>query len=296
VRKFWLLSLIIGLVIPLFSISYTPAPSTSAPKNLSLPPIDIRYKAYNLPSSVVHTLLIPAQSRFLVTVALSPELDTLENFAQTSKAIAALNGGFFDPINYETTSYVVKQGKLIADPHLNERLINNPHLAYYLDKILNRAEFRRYLCGQTPRYDIVLHNQPALEGCQLIDAIGGGPRLLPQITSVQEGFSDVSNGQITRDALGSSKPNARTAVGITRDGSLVWVMVAQKSDAPASSGMSLLALAEFMKTLGVEKAINLDGGSSSALYYQGKSFYGKVDTVGNRVKRRVKSVLLVQIL
>ncbi len=135
-RKFWLLSLIVGLAIPLFSIFYTLAPSTSASKNLSLPLKDVRYKAYNLPSSVVHTLIIPVQSRFLVTVALSPQLDTLKNFAQTSKAIAALNGGFFDPINYKTISYVVKQGKLIADPHLNERLINNPHLASQGKRIL----------------------------------------------------------------------------------------------------------------------------------------------------------------
>lgn len=295
-RKFWLLSLIIGLLIPLFSILHTPAPLTSASNDLSSPQNGLRYKAYTLPSSVVHTLLIPTQSQLSVTLALSPKLDTVENFAQKSKAIAALNGGFFDPINYKTTSYVVKEGRLIANPHLNERLIDNPDLASYLDKILNRAEFRRYLCGQTPRYDIVLHNQPTLSGCQLIDAIGGGPRLLPQITSVEEGFLEVTNGQITRDALGTSQPNARTAVGMTHEGNIIWVMVAQKPDSPTSSGMSLPALGEFMKTLGVEKAINLDGGSSSALYYQGKSFYGKVDTFGNRVKRRVKSVLLVQIL
>ena len=71
-------------------------------------------------------------------------------------------------------------------------------------------------------------------------------------------------------------------------------MVAQKSETPATSGMSLPALADFMKTLGVEKAMNLDGGSSSSLYYNGKSFYGKVDLEGNSVKRPGKSVLLVQ--
>jgi exopolysaccharide biosynthesis protein len=47
-----------------------------------------------------------------------------------------------------------------------------------------------------------------------------------------------------------------------------------------------------MKTLGVEKAMNLDGGSSSSLYYKGKTLYGKVDEKGNLVRRSVKSVLL----
>ena len=117
---------------------------------------------------------------------------------------------------------------------------------------------------------------------------------MPTLTSVQEGFLDYSNGKVIRDALGSSQPNARTAIGITRDGSIVWVMVEQLPKAPTTSGMCFQALAAFMKTLGVEQAMNLDGGSSSSLYYNGKTFYGKVNKQGNRVRRPVKSVLLVQ--
>ena len=63
---------------------------------------------------------------------------------------------------------------------------------------------------------------------------------------------------------------------------------------PNNSGMSLPAVADFLKSLGVQKAMNLDGRSSSSLYYNGKSFYGKVDLDGNFIKRPVKSVLLVQ--
>lgn len=57
-------------------------------------------------------------------------------------------------------------------------------------------------------------------------------------------------------------------MGITRDGSIVLVMVAQKPKNPTQSGMSLPlpALADFMKSLGAQKAMNLDGGSSSSLY------------------------------
>ncbi|MBE9229866.1 phosphodiester glycosidase family protein [Phormidium sp. LEGE 05292] len=82
-------------------------------------------------------------------------------------------------------------------------------------------------------------------------------------------------------------------MGITVDGSLLWVMVSQKPENPTTSGMSLPELAKFMKSLGVEKAMNLDGGSSSSFYYKGQAFYGKVDSKGNWVKRPVKSVLLV---
>jgi hypothetical protein len=301
VRK-WLLSLtLIGLAMLLFSIarrSPPPAPSSglgpsSMPSTvLPSPEPVIRYQTHTLLQSVVHTLLIPVD-RFEVMPALSPKLDTLEEFAQKHRAIAVLNGGFFDPQNYQSTSYAVLQGKLLADPKLNRRLMNNPDLAPYLDKILNRTEFRRYLCGTMVRYDIALHSEPPPTACQLVDALGGGPRLLPEITSVPEGFLDYANGKVVRDPLRSSQPDTRTAVGITRDGSIIWVMVAQKPGT-AVSGMSLPGLADFMKTLGVEKAMNLDGGSSSSLYHNGKTFYGKMTEAGDQVRRPVKSVLLVQ--
>jgi len=182
---------------------------------------------------------------------------------------------------------------LVADPRQNGRLMHNPKLAPYLKKILNRTEFRRYRCGQTVRYDIALHSEPSPTGCQLLDALGGGSGLLPELTLVQEGFLDFANGKVIRDPLGSRQANARSAVGITRDGSILVVMVAQKPEAPITSGMSLPALAAFMKAKGVEKAMNLDGGSSSCFYYKGKTIYGKVDQKGNWVRRELLSVLLI---
>lgn len=266
--------------------------STPSISTVASPPLKtIRYFERTLRQSIAHILLIPANSKFLVTPALSEKVATVEEFAQKYRAVAILNAGFFDPVNQKSTSYIVVQGKLVADPKQNDRLVNNPNLKSYLGQIFNRTEFRRYLCGQTVRYDIALHSQSPPAGCKLVDAVGAGPRLLPELTSVQEGFVDNAN---KRDALGSNQPNARTAVGITRDGSVVLVMVAQKSSAPANSGVSLPALADFMKTLGADQAMNLDGGSSSSLYYKGKTFYGKVDLEGNSIKRPVKSVLLVQ--
>jgi len=205
-----------------------------------------------------------------------------------------LNAGFFDPSNQKSTSFIVQQGRLVADPRLNERMMENPQLEPYLPKILNRTEFRQYLCGSTVRYDFALRQDPLLTGCRLVSAVGGGPRLLPELTSIQEGFLDSSNGKVVRDPLGSTRPNARTAIGLTEDGTIVWVMVRQKPEAPGNSGMSLTELAAFLKTLGVRTAMNLDGGSSSSLYYKGETFYGKVNAKGEPVKRSVKSVLLLK--
>ncbi|WP_311774785.1 phosphodiester glycosidase family protein [Nostoc sp. 2RC] len=289
-RKIWLLNLTLvslGMVL-WFNMRSLP---TSIPTVAVSPPKSIRYEQRTLAESIANVLFVPANSQFLVTPALSDKVGTVEEFAQKYKAIAIFNAGFFDPANQKTTSYVIIQGKLVADPKQNHRLVNNPNLKPYLSKILNRTEFRRYLCGENIKYDIALHNEPPPDGCKLIDAIGAGPQLLPQLTLVEEAFVDKVN---KRDALGSNQLNARTAVGITRDGSVVLVMVSQKSLGGANSGISLPALADFMKTLGVEKAMNLDGGSSSSLYYKGKTFYGKIDLQGNFIKRPVKSVLVVQ--
>ena len=292
-KKIWLLAgTLVGLGILLFilrSSKHSVLMSAVVPKETQSPGKIIQYEEKTLAQGVVRSLLIPSHSRFLVTPALSTKVNTVEEFAHKHRTIAIINGGFFDPINQKTTSVVILQGKLVADPKRNERLVNNPDLKPYLGKILNRTEFRRYLCGENIRYDIVLHHELTPTGCQLVDALGGGPMILPELTLVQEGFLDNVN---RRDALGSTQPNARTAVGITHDGSIILVMVAQKLN--AGGGMSLPELANFMKSLGVEKAMNLDGGSSSSLYYKGKSFYGKVDEQGYPIKRSVKSVLLVQ--
>jgi Phosphodiester glycosidase len=299
VKRNRLISLIILGIAVAIAISFIASQislNKPSPKNLSatasVPKPSLQYKVYNLPKSTVHTLLIPAKSPFQVSVALSTTVDRIETFAQKHQAIAVLNGGFFDPINTKTTSYIVQNGRVTADPNENERLLQNPKLASYLGKILNRSEWRQYLCGDMIRYAIALHNDPTPNGCKVQNSLGGGPRLLPNLEAEAEGFIELANGKIVRDALGMRQANARTAVGITDEGDLIWVMAAQ-TVSTGKLGLSLPDLAVFLQSLGAKEAINLDGGSSSAFYYQGKTFYGKVDGV-KLIQRPVKSVLFLR--
>jgi hypothetical protein len=252
------------------------------------------YQVYELPHSRVHTLRIPVQGNFEVTVAVSPNLRTVAEFAAKNQAIAALNGGFFDAQNQKTTAYITKDAQIVGNPHENERLTQNPKLKPYLSQIFNRSEFRRYQCGTTNRYAIATHTAPIPEGCQLQDALGGGPRLLPTMTATEEGFWAENQGKVIRDAIALKQRNARTAIGITRSGDLLWVMAAQKKELGQNSGLSLPELADFMRSQGIQEALNLDGGSSSGIYYQGKIFLGKLTAKGEPVVRSVKSVLLLQ--
>ncbi|EAZ93158.1 phosphodiester glycosidase family protein [Crocosphaera chwakensis] len=282
----------------MFHLLLTSCQTRSEPETLSNNPVNsaevtsrpLVHKIHELPTAKVHTLLIPAESHFKIDVAVSNTLKTIEDFAIETEAIAVLNGGFFDPVNSQTTSYVVQQGKVIADPSNNPRLIDNAQLKPYLKKILNRSEFRRYQCGKLTRYAITYHQDRTPENCQLTEAIGGGPQLLPNLSAEEEAFFESVNGQISRDPLGLKRANARTAIGITSSGDVLWMMVEQKSP---STGLSLLELRDFLESLEVTSAMNLDGGSSSSFFHQGESFYGKKSTDGNVIQRSIKSVLLL---
>lgn len=257
-------------------------------------PRPLRYRDIPLERGTAHVLQIPADGTWVVTPAIAPGLRSVSQFAEDTGAIAVLNGGFFDPNNQQTTSFVIKAGEVLADPARNARLSGNPELAPYLDAILNRSEFRRYDCAGDRRYDITPHSDPVPANCTLLDALGGGPQLLPELTDETEAFVAYAGGQRIRDALGRDSRNARTAIGITASGDILWVVAAQASDLSPQSGASFPELATLLQELGAHKALNLDGGSSSGMYYEGTSYFGKFDGQAQPIERPVKSVLLLR--
>ncbi len=95
---------------------------------------------------------------------------------------------------------------------------------------------------------------------QLVDnIIGGSPLLIYRGKIVQD-----HSMERLRSFFVVGR-HARTAVGILPNGH--WILaVAEQNILNGSPGMTIAELAIFMKNLGCEYALNLDGGSSSALY------------------------------
>lgn len=274
----------LGIILA-FGINYfSPARSSSNSQ--------VRYRTIARSQYTIHAVTIPHDSNYLVDPEISGDLQPVAEFAQDN-TLAAINGGYFDPVNQKTTSFIVQESRIVADPRFNERLVDNPDLKPYLGKIFNRAEFRRYSCGEGTQYDIQLHFSPIPSNCTIKASLGGGPNLLPQDTSVAEAFTAYQDGTKIRDAIGSESLNARSAVGITESGDVILVMVAQQPEQPLNSGISLAELAQVLSELGAAKAMNLDGGSSASLYYDGRAVYGRVDREGNEIQRPIKSVLAV---
>ena len=86
------------------------------------------------------------------------------------------------------------------------------------------------------------------------------------------------------EEVGKAKSsNPRTAIGIIDD--LHYVFVVSDGRTDESEGLSLYELAEFMESLGVETAYNLDGGGSSTMYFNGQ-VVNNPTTSGNSIKER----------
>ena len=81
----------------------------------------------------------------------------------------------------------------------------------------------------------------------------------------------VQDGEIivdTNDEVDRAKAsNPRTVIGILGENHYVFVVSDGRTE--ESEGLSLYELAEFMQSLGVQTAYNLDGGGSSTMVYEG---------------------------
>lgn len=97
----------------------------------------------------------------------------------------------------------------------------------------------------------------------------------------------VSDGQITvseyDEVNQAMSSNPRTAIGILGTNHFIFVVSDGRTN--KSAGLSLYQLAGFMKDLGASAAYNLDGGGSSAMYFNGK-IINNPTTDGRKIKER----------
>ncbi len=113
--------------------------------------------------------------------------------------------------------------------------------------------------GETWRIELKLSG--SINWSAITHALGGGPLL------VREGKPNVQGAaeRFQNDLVGRKHP--RSALGTTQDGEIVLVVVDGRS--PLSAGVTLEELANLMIAKGCTRAINLDGGGSSALWVGG---------------------------
>lgn len=210
-----------------------------------------------------------------------------------AKAVAAVNGGFFNLSDGESTSFVTVDGKVICDPTGNKDLITNPKLMPFLDTIFNRSELR-IGGGKASNLAIAAHKDLLAKDQKPAYVLGGGPQLVPKLTAKEEAFIRTGPDGKSVDSIGCNKTAARTAIGITNDGHALILCVAGKGQDEFSSGVTLEQLAQLLKNLGCARALNFDGGTSTTMAIADKSSGGGLKMVcGKSPETRVKSILMI---
>lgn len=178
-----------------------------------------------------------------------------ENFYRTVARYqprAAINGTFFHILNGQPTGSVMRHGKLLYDGRWGTTIM------------IDRQGHVRF------RYRSGTYGHK-LDWKGVYNAITTGPTLVRDgrvwLHPREEGFRDPR-------VLGKA---SRSAIGLTGQNKLVLVTV--------HTPVSLNKLAHIMLRLGCTHAANLDGGSSSALYCNGRYV--------TTPKRRLSNVILV---
>lgn len=174
--------------------------------------------------------------------------------AESVGAVLAINGDFYGA---QEKGYVIRNGELYRDT----ALANQEDLVIYKDGsfgIINESS--------VTAEDLISKG--------VVQTLSFGPAL------VQNGKITVSQNEEVGKAMAS---NPRTAIGIIDENHYVFVVSDGRSS--ESSGLSLYQLAEFMDSLGVSTAYNLDGGGSSTMYFNG-SVVNNPTTGGSKTRER----------
>ena len=174
--------------------------------------------------------------------------------AKNNNAILAINGDYYGA---QETGYVLRNGILYRDAPKKDR----EALVIYQDG----------------SFEIISEEATTAECLKMNGAyqvLSFGPAL------VNDGDISVTKGQEVGKAMAS---NPRTAIGIVDD--LHYVFVVSDGRTSDSKGLSLYELAEFMQSLDVKKAYNLDGGGSSTMVFNGRVINNPT-TNGKSVRER----------
>lgn len=244
-----------------------------------VPPIDITYN-----DGIYHIVLKGEKIKRHVKFISSDSLITNKEAHQRAKAKLTVNAGYFDPENQKSISYVVSDRNTVDDPLVNENLLRNPFLMKNLDKILNRTEFRVVECDNRKfHYEIVPHKSSVDFGCNIITSAQGGPLVYPQLRLEEEAFIVKKDGEVIRESCSVLHKTARTIIGLKGDDAHILIITDEHP-------MDMYEVHDYVKSLGWDRAMAFDGGSSTSMNYMNKY---NVTSVGDGAGRSLKSFLIV---
>ena len=188
---------------------------------------------------------------------------TTSSIAESHSAVLAINGDYYGAQNQ---GYVIRNGTLYRSKAASS---DQEDLVVWSD-----GSFSLVREGDVTAQELL--DQGAWQ------VFSFGPGL------VENGEVTVTAGEEVDKARTS---NPRTAIGEISP--LHYVMVVADGRTSASAGLSLQELAEFMQSLGVTTAYNLDGGGSSTLYFNGEVVNNPTTSGKTISERKVSDIVYI---
>lgn len=145
------------------------------------------------------------------------------------------------------------------------------------------ATLRRFSIHDTVQ--LLTQFKPEVDG--VTQALGG----LPMIVHDGKNVAEAEAAREKVNAALADEHHPRTAIGISRDGKKVFLVVVD-GRTKASVGMTLSELADMMIKLDAYDAVNMDGGGSSTMIVKGKIVNSPSDPAGERA---VSNALVVTV-
>lgn len=209
---------------------------------------------------VGYVLEIPDPRRVKVATAqnIQEKGETVSNIAKDNDAVAAINaGGFHDPNGTGTGR--LPYGFILQDGD------------YIIGKDVGPDESVDFV-GFTKDGNLIAgnYNKTELADMKAMEGITFGPPLI------------IDGKKMITDGDGGWGIGPRTAIGQKKDGTVLFLVIDGRQPG-YSTGATLRDVQDVLYAEGAYIAANLDGGSSTTLYYNGKVVNKPADLLGERM-------------
>lgn len=221
---------------------------------------DLKLEKIESSRYVGYVLEIPDPRRIEVATAanIQEKGDTTSNIAKMNGAVAAINGGGFHDPNGTGTGRL-PYGFILHDGE------------YIIGKDVGPSEAVDFI-GFSKSGNLIAGNydKTELADMKAMEGITFGPPLI------------VDGKKMITDGDGGWGVGPRTAIGQRKDGTVLFVVIDGRQPG-YSIGATLRDVQDVLYEKGAYIAANLDGGSSSTLYLNGKVVNKPADLLGERM-------------
>lgn len=189
-----------------------------------------------------------------------PQTEMTNTIARRVKAVTAINGDYY---SYTGKGYMVRQGQLYINKPYGDRdvLLIDANGDFYIEKKATAETLAKY------------------EGMGIVNTFNFGPGLVVDGVVLDAYGHDFNSGDTYAQ---------RSAIAQVKKGELEYLLITCEGPMESKGGgLTMVGFAEFIHSLDVETAYNLDGGNSASLYFNGK----KVNAVNNKQERRISDII-----